>query len=76
MVFKTKRTQIVRFVSIIDPKVDLATTKEEEPETLLSVNEGREIAIGSAARLLFIQTIAAEQEQTLITIELIYMDGI
>ena len=61
---------------IIDPKVDLATTKEGEPATLLIVNGGREIAIGDAARLLFIQMIAAKQEQTLITTELIYMDGI
>ena len=30
---------------IIDPKVDLATTKEEEPTTLLIVNGEGEIAM-------------------------------
>ena len=44
-IIQTKRTQTVRFVSIIDPKVDAATTKEEELATLPIVNGGREIAM-------------------------------
>ena len=54
---KTTRTQIVRFVSIIDPKVDFATIIKRRAYlsklALPTINGGRETAIGSAARLLF-----------------------
>ena len=67
-------------MSIIDPKVDHATIIKRRAYlsklALLTINGGREIAIGSAARLLFNQMIAAKQEQTRIAAELIYMDGI
>ena len=60
-IIQTKRTQTVRFVLIIDPKVDLATTKEEEPATLLIVNgEEERNCYGNAVRLQYSQSIAAE----------------
>ena len=76
LLLKTTRTQTVRFVSVIDPKVDVATIIKRRAYlsklALLTINGGREIAIGSAARLLFSQMIAAEQEQALIAAEVTY----
>ena len=63
-------------MSVIDPKVGIATIIKRRAYlsklALLTISRGREIAIGSAARLLFSQMIAAKQEQTLIAAELTY----
>ena len=49
LLFQTMRTQIVRFVLIIDPKVDVATISKGRAylsqTTLLTVNRGREIVM-------------------------------
>ena len=63
-------------MSIIDPKVGIATIIKRSAYlsklALLTISRGREIAIGSTARLVFSQMIAAKQEQTLIAAELTY----